>query len=167
MKLLRCFLFQGNSPPSRLPASLCRRLLGSTPCTQRSASPRSLPAAPGSGCSQRPVPRQKGQFCWVASTRIYKAAVLKKKKKKFYLSLESPIKSSNDDGFPSIGHHLTELHDVWELEEVQSQRQEEGAALCSGSSSTCQTTAQGTKKTRATLPIREMDSRPPSSACRD
>ena len=59
------------------------------------------------------------------------------KKRVFYLSLESPIKSSNDDGFPSIGHHLTELHDVWELEESQKQRQEEeGVALRSGSSST-------------------------------
>lgn len=54
-----------------------------------------------------------------------------------YLSLESPIKSSNDDGFPSIGHRLTELHDVWELGEAQKQRQgEEGAAFHSGPSST-------------------------------
>lgn len=50
------FLFRGDSPPALLPASWCRRPPGSTPCTQRSASLRSLPVAPGSGCSQRPVP---------------------------------------------------------------------------------------------------------------
>lgn len=77
------------------------------------------------------------------------AAVLKKRV--VYLSLESPIKSSNDDGFPSVCHHLTELHDVWELEEGQKQRQEEEeASLRSGSSSTC----PGHKKIRAMLPLR-------------
>lgn len=63
------------------------------------------------------------------------AAVLKLKH--FYLSLESPIKSSNNDGFPSVGHLFTELHNVWELQEVQKQQlqEEEGAMLCSRSSS--------------------------------
>lgn len=44
-----------------------------------------------------------------------------------YLSLESSIQSSNNDCFASISHHLTEIHDVWELQEAQKQQvQEEG-----------------------------------------
>lgn len=47
-------------PPSPGPASWCRPLLGSTPYTQRSASPRSQPAAPGSRCCQKPAHRIAG-----------------------------------------------------------------------------------------------------------
>lgn len=39
----------------------------------------------------------------------------------FYLSLEGPIQSGNDDGFPSVGHFLTEVHNVWELQGEQAQ----------------------------------------------
>lgn len=69
------------------------------------------------------------------------AAVLKRV---VYLSLESPIKSSNNDGFPSVGHCFTELHDVWKLKEGQKQcQEEEGASLCSESSSTCPDSSTG------------------------
>lgn len=72
-----------------------------------------------------------------------------------YLSLESSIESSNNDRFASVSHHLTELHDVWELQEAQKQQvQEEGAALRSRSSRTCPGTARA-RNTRARLPVRK------------
>lgn len=46
---------RGQLPLSRCPASWCRQLRGSTPCTRLSASPRSPPGAPGSGWSRKPT----------------------------------------------------------------------------------------------------------------
>lgn len=53
-------MFPGALPLSLLPASWCTRLPGNTPCTRRSASPRSLPRGPGSGCSQTPTAGDEG-----------------------------------------------------------------------------------------------------------
>lgn len=115
-----------DSPPALLPASWCRRPPGNTPCTQHSASPRSPLVAPGSGCSQRPVPDSRED----AAGWVPRGSQSSCRTKMTYLSLESPIQSSNNDSFPSVGHCLAELHNVWELEGIQAHCKEGwGAAL--------------------------------------
>lgn len=88
------------------------------------------------------------------------------KEEMLYLSLESSIESSNNDSFPSISHLLTEIHNVWELQEAQKQQvQEEGAALHSRSSSTCPDSSTGHKENESHAAYEKMRAPETESLC--